>query len=193
MHGKIIALTIVVLIFVGLAATWYMNENKKAPVVTNEAPVVLSFEDCEAAGYPVMESSPRQCATPDGRTYTEELPAPDPVYVNADANMIRVELPFPGAVVGKEITVIGAARGNWFFEASFPIEVVDANGAIIARGIGEPRNGAGWMTTEFVPFESTITVPATFTGTATLVLKNDNPSGMPENDRSISFPITIEY
>jgi hypothetical protein len=28
-----------------------------------------SFEECAAAGYPVMESYPRQCRTPDGRTF----------------------------------------------------------------------------------------------------------------------------
>ncbi len=193
MHGKIIALTIVVLIFVGLAATWYANEQARPEPITNEAPTVLSFSDCEAAGYPVMESDPRQCKTPDGRTYAEERPTPAPTYKNASADLIRVELPFPGAVVGKELTVIGTARGNWYFEASFPVELIDANGAIIARGIGQPANGANWMTTEFVPFEADITIPDSFTGEATLVLKNDNPSGMPENDRSISFPITVEY
>lgn len=30
---------------------------------------IRSFEDCEKAGYPVMESYPRQCRTPDGRTF----------------------------------------------------------------------------------------------------------------------------
>ncbi len=31
-----------------------------------------SFEECEAAGYPVMESHPRQCRA-DGQIFTEEL------------------------------------------------------------------------------------------------------------------------
>ncbi|GAI55743.1 unnamed protein product, partial [marine sediment metagenome] len=34
-------------------------------------PEVYSFNDCIKAGYPVMESYPRQCKTPDGRTFTE--------------------------------------------------------------------------------------------------------------------------
>ncbi len=33
--------------------------------------VINSFQECVDAGYPVMESYPRQCATPDGRTFTE--------------------------------------------------------------------------------------------------------------------------
>lgn len=35
------------------------------------SPIITNFEECEKAGYPVMESYPRQCATPDGETFTE--------------------------------------------------------------------------------------------------------------------------
>ncbi|MEK6839529.1 MAG: hypothetical protein AABX72_01190 [Nanoarchaeota archaeon] len=33
---------------------------------------INSFDECARAGYPIMESYPRQCATPDGRTFAEE-------------------------------------------------------------------------------------------------------------------------
>ena len=33
---------------------------------------VKDFEDCRAAGYQVLETYPRQCKTPDGRTFTSE-------------------------------------------------------------------------------------------------------------------------
>lgn len=36
--------------------------------------VVNSFEECAEAGYPVMESHPRQCRTPDGRLFIETTP-----------------------------------------------------------------------------------------------------------------------
>jgi hypothetical protein len=35
---------------------------------------VNSFEECQEAGYPVAESYPRQCFTPDGRGFTEDVP-----------------------------------------------------------------------------------------------------------------------
>lgn len=35
-------------------------------------PQVENFDECVAMGYPVMESYPRQCSTPDGRIFTEE-------------------------------------------------------------------------------------------------------------------------
>jgi hypothetical protein len=37
---------------------------------------ISSFDECAAAGYPVMESYPRQCRTPDGRHFTEEIEQP---------------------------------------------------------------------------------------------------------------------
>ncbi len=169
-----------------LLAWLLFPKNTQAP----STPEVLSFADCANAGYPVMESHPRQCRTPDGRTYAEELPEKI-TYVNASADLVVVELPFPGAVVGKTFSVIGKARGTWFFEASFPVEVLDKDGkrlAIIpAQAQGE------WMTENFVPFKVELTVPQTYIGPATLVLHKDNPSGLPEHDASVSFPITIEY
>ena len=112
-------------------------------------------------------------------------------YVNATANNIVIDLPFPGAVTGKAFSVLGKARGGWYFEASFPIEVQDTNGNILATGIAQAQTD--WMTTEFVPFKADIKVPDTYIGKAKLVLKKDNPSGMSVNDASVSFEFTIEY
>jgi hypothetical protein len=186
-------LAIVVLILVILAgAGWfaYISMRPASP-----APVVASFADCVAAGYPVLETSPRQCKTPDGRTYAEE-PTPAQVaasitYKNASANDVVVTNPTPGAVTGKEVMVMGKARGPWYFEASFPVQILDANGKVLASG---PAKAEGdWMTTEFVPFKITLTVPTSYIGPATLVLHKDNPSGLPEKEASVSFPFTIEY
>lgn len=33
-----------------------------------------SFEDCARAGYPIAESYPEQCFTPDGRSFTRSVP-----------------------------------------------------------------------------------------------------------------------
>jgi hypothetical protein len=33
---------------------------------------INSFEECVAAGYPIMESFPRKCMTSDGRTFESE-------------------------------------------------------------------------------------------------------------------------
>lgn len=151
---------------------------------------VLSFEDCVKAGYPILESFPRQCKIPDGRTYAEELPG-NVTYSNASLDLINVDTPFSGAVVGKDFSVIGKARGMWFFEASFPVQVIDKDGYLLAAGIAQAQSD--WMTENFVPFKADIKISENYIGPATLVLKKDNPSGLLSNEASVSFPITIEY
>ena len=37
-------------------------------------PPVNSFEECQQAGYPIMESYPEQCQTPDGKHFTRVIP-----------------------------------------------------------------------------------------------------------------------
>ncbi|MBP6860530.1 MAG: hypothetical protein KBC38_03160 [Candidatus Pacebacteria bacterium] len=175
-----------ILILVG-SGIWLMQG--EIPPATPDADI-LSFADCAEAGYPVMESYPRQCRTPDGRTFAEEIVI-EPTYVNASPDLITVSTPTPGAVTGKPLIVKGEARGTWYFEASFPIEVEDADGNVIANGYAEAEGE--WMTEEFVPFTAAVTIPAGFIGDATLIIKNSNASGEPERDRSLSFPIRIEY
>ena len=129
--------------------------------------------------------------TPPAKEETNANELSEITYINSSADLIMVDLPFPGAVVGKEFSVIGKARGNWFFEASFPFDLRDPSGKIIAQSYAQAEGE--WMTTEFVPFKGEIKVPISYIGPATLVLMKDNPSGLPEHDASVSFPIVIEY
>ncbi len=176
---------LILLVAVLCIGAWFLFSNTKS-----EEPLVTSFDTCVTAGYPVLEIYPRQCKTPDGRTYAEEI-TPDITYTNSSADLIKVDLPFPGSVTGKEFKILGQARGQWFFEASFPIEVLDKNGKSITIVVAQAKTD--WMTENFVPFEANVKIPESYIGSATLVFKKDNPSGLPEYDASISFPITIEY
>lgn len=183
---KLAILALVLLVITGGIIGWqWKNTDENLSTQT-----INSFAECEAAGYPVMESHPRRCAVPGGPTFTEELASI--TYDNASDDFIRVELPYPGAVVGKEFVVMGEARGHWFFEGSFPLEVRSPSGDIIAGTYATAQGD--WMTTDFVPFVSEMfDLPSAYRGPATLILRRDNPSDMPENDASISFPIVVEY
>lgn len=65
MEDKIrIAIAIVVVALVGLTF-WVLQSSTKSKV--------NNFQECVNAGYPVMESHPRQCKTPDGRTFVEDV------------------------------------------------------------------------------------------------------------------------
>jgi hypothetical protein len=96
--------------------------------------------------------------------------------------LIRVTSPLPNELVESPLYVAGEARGNWFFEASFPVRLVDANGKNIPLDPPYIMTAADWMTTEFVPFEATLNFAPPTTDTGTLILEKDNPSGLPEHE-----------
>lgn len=105
------------------------------------------------------------------------------------SDLIRVTLPAPNAVVSSPLTVRGEARGSWYFEASFPVQLLDANGKILSA---VPAQSQGdWMTNEFVPFEAILSFIPPTTPTGTLILHNDNPSGLSANDKEIRVPVTF--
>lgn len=68
---KIIGLLIVAAIL-GVIALVVINMAPRVSIPAF-APVITTFEECAAAGNPVMESYPRQCMTQDGRHFVEEI------------------------------------------------------------------------------------------------------------------------
>lgn len=102
-------------------------------------------------------------------------------------SLIRVTSPLAGATISSPVTITGEARGNWYFEASFPVKILDANGKEL--GVSYAQAQGEWMTTDFVPFRSTLTFSTPTTPTGTLVLEKDNPSGLPENADEIRIPV----
>lgn len=141
-----------------------------------------SFTACADAGFPILESYPRQCRTPDGRSFVEDISG-------SKANLIRVTNPKPGQIITSPLTVEGEARGTWFFEASFPVKLYDGEGREL---IAVPAQAEGdWMTEDFVPFKVTFAFAAT-SGPGVLVLEKDNPSGLPEYDDSLTIPVVFK-
>lgn len=102
-------------------------------------------------------------------------------------NLISVSAPLPDTVVSSPLTVGGQARGTWYFEASFPVILKDANGTVLAQVPAQAQSD--WMTTDFVPFSATLTFTAPTTETGVLIFKNDNPSGDPARDMQIEVPV----
>jgi hypothetical protein len=105
----------------------------------------------------------------------------------AQDDKIRVAYPVADQLVVSPLTVTGQARGTWYFEASFPVKLLDANGKVLVQTHAEAQEN--WMTEEFVPFTSVVIFPKPTTATGTLVLEKDNPSGLPEYDDSRSIPV----
>ena len=146
---------------------------------------ITNFEECIEAGNPAMESFPRQCRTENGLHFVEDV-----VHKGDKKDVIRVTSPLANDEVGNPIVVRGEARGFWFFEGDFGIELLDAQGETIfthfAIADGE------WMTEEFVPFTATFPFYEGDLGDGgTLILHKANPSGLVVNEDSLSIPVTF--
>lgn len=148
----------------------------------NSASLINNFDECVAAGNPIMESFPAQCRTEDGRTFTQDIG-----NMMEKQDQIQVASPRPNQEITSPLTVVGEAKGTWYFEASFPIELYDANDQLVAQGIAQAQSD--WMTEDFVRFEAEIDFNGVQTETGRLVLKKDNPSGLPKNEDSLIIPI----
>jgi hypothetical protein len=121
----------------------------------------------------------------DQQTASTTTQAPAPLHTK-----VVVDSPKASASVGKTFDVTGQAPGNWYFEATFPIQVRDPADNVIGRNHADALGD--WQTTEQVQFKSTINIDGNYTGPATLILMKDNPSGLPENDDSLEIPIVIK-
>ena len=115
-------------------------------------------------------------------------------HIDSKANLIKLTSPVPNGVAGSPLSISGQARGGWFFEASFPVSLTNWDGLIIAEGVAQASGD--WMTEEFVPFTATLEFVSPYPAGAedfmkrgSLILKKDNPSGMPENDDALEIPI----
>ncbi|MDO8561264.1 MAG: Gmad2 immunoglobulin-like domain-containing protein [bacterium] len=127
-------------------------------------------------------------ATKSADSPVDGLPAPVPGGEDY-SDLIQVSTPLPNQKVTSPLTVRGKARGTWYFEASFPVKLFDADGNQL--GVTPAQAQSDWMTTDFVPFEVTLNFQKPATATGTLVLLKDNPSGLPENDDSMSIPVSF--
>jgi hypothetical protein len=106
------------------------------------------------------------------------------------SDQIKVSKPAPNQVVQSPLIIEGEALGTWFFEATFPVKLVDANGNIVATHFAQAQGE--WMTEDFVSFKAQIEFEKPATATGVLVLEKDNPSGLPENDAKIEIPVRFD-
>ncbi len=99
--------------------------------------------------------------------------------------------PSPNSHIESPYRIMGQAKGYWFFEASFPIIIKDAkNGDVLANTIAEATSD--WMTTDFVPFQAEVEFDVDRDTESFIIFKKDNPSGIPEYDAEIMFPVVLK-
>ena len=83
--------------------------------------------------------------------------------------------------------IIGLIDKSWVFEASFPLELFDSQLRSLFRGTASAPN---WLDKDstYTDFSANIKF-STKKPNGFLLIKNDNPSGIPENNKSIQIPV----
>lgn len=143
--------------------------------------IVIAFV---ALNRPAIAPTPSETAAPTSSVSPFVSPSPTGPVVLGD---ITVNSPASGASITSPVTIKGISKGGWYFEGSFPVKVVDANGKVIGQGPAQAQGA--WTTADPVPFVATITFSAPSTATGKIVFEKDNPSGLPQYDKSVSMPV----
>jgi hypothetical protein len=106
------------------------------------------------------------------------------------ASEIHIDNPPLNTTATSPMSVSGAAKGTWFFEASMPIFLTDAKGKVLASSHVTAQSD--WMTEGMVPFLGKLTFARQPTGsTGVFVIENDNPSGIAANSKRVEILVTF--
>ncbi len=190
---KNLFLWLVVFTILGFGFDYFLNEDEmvactmEAKLCPDGSAVGRTGPNCEFAACP----EPNQ--TEVVATTSTNIPADIASHIASKADLIKLTSPQPLETVSSTIEIKGEARGYWFFEASFPIVAVDWDGRIVGEGIATADGD--WMTEDFVPFTAKVEyyIPDDiYSKNGALILKRDNPSGLPENDDALEIPVIFE-
>lgn len=168
---------LILLVLLGVGAFLFLRFQRDLAVSK-----INSYEECVDAGLPVMQSYPSQCRTSDGRLFTQDI-GNELEYINE----IAVINPRPNQKISSPLKIAGQARGNWYFEASFPVELVDEQGNLLGRAVASAQDE--WMTEDFVPFSAELTFTKSATTKGKLIIRNANPSGLGQNAKQLEMPV----
>jgi len=106
-----------------------------------------------------------------------------------DMEEVVLEYPQAGQVIESPLKFKGIAKGGWFFEGSFPVILTNWDGLIIGEGLATAKED--WMREE-VEFEGELEFEVPEYGdNGFLILKKDNPSGLPENDDAVEIEVRL--
>lgn len=120
------------------------------------------------------------------------IPQPQAVGNPTDETVESVIIVAPQAnsLATSPLVIQGRAKGTWFFEAALPLQIMDANNTIIGRGVASAQ--AEWMTENLVPFVGTVEFTSPSTPSGWVVIRANNPSGLPENDDEFRIPVRFQ-
>ncbi len=109
-------------------------------------------------------------------------------YTSTKGKIVKASIaPHQVLTFAPTLMFTGNIPAGWAFEGTFPVQVTDANGHEVARGQATVPN---WMSPTGAWYSVTVTgMNKPDTATGFIVIKNDNPSDLRENDDQVRIPV----
>lgn len=118
-------------------------------------------------------------------------PVQGPTAAVSPDGRVVVSSPLPDALIISPVHIAGTVTGGgWFFEASFPVKILDGDGTVLGQGPVQAESD--WMATGTVPFNANISFSAPHSATGIIVFAKDNPSGLPANGLEFGVPVRFK-
>lgn len=99
-----------------------------------------------------------------------------------------IEFPKANSKVTSPLTVKGKIPSGWAFEDVFGLKLLDADRNVIAQPTARLKVPGAWQNPEPAEIEVTFEF-TTSAANGYLVISSDNPSGLPENEKSYEIPV----
>lgn len=149
------------------------------------AVVIFLVSRTQAPAEPTIPTENQQVKQNNPLNVEPEMPGNVINPVSEYKDLIRVEIDNQQAI-NSPLEIKGEARGQWYFEATFPVRIEDEQG-VIWQGFAQADGD--WMTTNYVPF----TIKAEFSeprsNTGVIIFEKQNASGLPEHTDELRIPI----
>lgn len=186
---KIAIIGIVIILLAACGVFLFKQQHSRAQV--------SSYAECVAAGYPILETDPPMCKTPDGHTFVgimqnatpTLLPETPTVMISpedqqSEANIIVTSPSKQQSISGNTITIRGKAR---VFENVLNYRVTNENGVLVEKGnltANSPDVG------QYGIFEKTVTLKKGYIGGITVeVFSYSAKDGSEIN--LVTIPVTV--
>jgi hypothetical protein len=96
----------------------------------------------------------------------------------------------PGQLLVSNALIKGKALGSWFFEGSFPVRVLDDQGAVVTATTAHADGN--WMSSDYVPFSLNIAFAPPKSTAGYVEFAKDNPSGLPGSEALVRVPVRFK-